>query len=48
MSVNGLKQRVYAAIDARADEIVALGERIRKNPELGFKETRTAALVEET
>ena len=48
MPVSPLKQRVYAAIDARADEIVALGERIRTNPELGFKETKTAALVEDT
>src|ERR671937_301389 len=48
MTTNELKQRVYAAIDRRAEEIVGLGERIRKQPELGFKETRTARLVEET
>jgi amidohydrolase len=43
-----LKQRVDAAIDRRAEEIIGLGEQIRKNPELGFKEIRTARLVEET
>jgi amidohydrolase len=43
-----LKRRVQAAIDARAEEIVALGEAIRRHPELGFKETRTARLVADT
>lgn len=42
-----LKQRVLAAIDARRDEIIAIGEKIRVNPELGYKEHNTAALVEE-
>src|SRR5438105_1801795 len=48
MTTNELKQRVYAAIDRRAEEIVGLGERIRKRPELGFKEVKTARLVEDT
>ncbi len=43
-----LKQRVYAAIDGRAREIIGIGEQIRRHPELGFKEVRTAALVAET
>jgi len=43
-----LKQRVLEAIDRRAEEIVAIGERIRSHPELGFKEVRTARLAEET
>jgi amidohydrolase len=43
-----LRQRVNAAIDRRAEEIIGLGEQIRKNPELGFKEVKTARLVEET
>jgi len=43
-----LKQRVYAAIDRRGEEIIGLGEQIRKTPELGFKEVKTARLVEET
>src|SRR2546423_10219394 len=48
MTKNELKQRVYQAIDKREEEIVGLGEQIRKNPELGFKEVKTARLVEET
>jgi amidohydrolase len=40
-----LKARACAAIDAAGEEIVALGERIFRQPELGFKEERTAALV---
>ena len=43
-----LKQRIHQAIDKRAEEIVGLGETIRRNPELGFKEVKTARLVEET
>lgn len=43
-----LKQSVLQAIDRRRDEIITLGERIRVNPELGYKEHQTAALVEET
>src|SRR5881296_2037977 len=48
MTTNELKERVYAAIDRRAEEIVWHGERIRKQPELGFKEIKTARLAEET
>ena len=43
-----LKQRIDVAIDRRAEEIIGLGEQIRRNPELGFKEVKTARLVEET
>jgi amidohydrolase len=39
---------VYAAIDRRGEEIIGLGEQIRRTPELGFKEVKTARLVEET
>ena len=42
-----LKQIVAAAIDARREDIISIGERIRVNPELGYKEHQTAALVEE-
>jgi len=42
-----LKQRLYEAIDGRAEAIVGIGERIRRHPELGFKEHRTARLVDE-
>jgi amidohydrolase len=48
MTRNEIKQRVYAAIDKRAEEIIGLGEQIRTQPELGFKEFKTARLVEET
>ena len=48
MTRNEIKQRIDAAIDERAEEIVGLGEQIRENPELGFKEVKTARLVEET
>ena len=48
MTRDELKRKVFAAIDRRAEEIVGLGERIRKQPEMGFKEVKTAALVEET
>src|SRR5439155_1394933 len=48
MTKDELKTEVWSAIDQRADAVVGIGERIRKHPELGFKETKTAALVEET
>lgn len=48
MTRDELKRRLYDAIDKRADEIIGIGEQIWKHPELGFKETKTAALVEET
>jgi metal-dependent amidase/aminoacylase/carboxypeptidase family protein len=48
MTRDELKRKVFAAIDRRAGEIVALGERIRKQPEMGFKEVKTAGLVQET
>jgi amidohydrolase len=43
-----LTERVRAAIDRRGDEIIGLGETIRRHPELGFKEHRTAELVART
>src|SRR5262245_33774833 len=48
MTRDSLKQRVWEAIDRRGQEIIGLGERIRSHPELGFKEFKTARLVEET
>ena len=48
MTRDELKRQVWTAIDARAEAVIGLGERIRRHPELGFKETKTAALVEET
>jgi amidohydrolase len=47
MTNEELKRRVYQAIDRRVDEIIALGEDIRRAAELGFKEVRTARRVEE-
>jgi amidohydrolase len=43
-----LMQKVQTTIDRRGDEIIALGETIRRQPELGFKEFKTAKLVAQT
>jgi amidohydrolase len=43
-----VRRAVCEAIDRQADRIIGLGERIRRSPELGFKEFGTARLVEET
>src|SRR5881396_2599609 len=48
MTRDELKHRVYQAIDQRGEEIIGLGEQIRRHPELGFKEVKTARLVEDT
>ncbi|MBI3636945.1 MAG: M20/M25/M40 family metallo-hydrolase, partial [Candidatus Rokubacteria bacterium] len=48
MNREELRARVFRAIDARAETIVGIGERIRRHPELGFKEVKTAALVDDT
>jgi amidohydrolase len=48
MTKEELKQRVLDAVDRRSDEIIGVGEQIRRHPELGFKEFKTARLVEET
>jgi amidohydrolase len=48
MTKDELKARLHEAVDRRSDEIIAIGERIRRQPELGFKEVKTARLVEET
>ena len=48
MDKSTLKRQIFEAIDRRADEIIGLGEKIRTHPELGFKEVKTARLVEET
>ncbi|MGH7385097.1 MAG: amidohydrolase [Candidatus Rokuibacteriota bacterium] len=47
MTREELKRQVFAAIDRRAEEIIGIGERIRKQPEMGFKEVKTAGLVQE-
>jgi amidohydrolase len=43
-----LKRQICDAIDRRAKQIIEIGETIRHNPELGFKEVKTARLVEQT
>ena len=48
MTRDELKQRVWQAIERRGEEIIGLGEQIRRHPELGFKEVKTARLVEDT
>jgi len=45
LSKEELKRKVCAAIDARRDHLVRLGETIQRNPETGFNEHQTAALV---
>jgi len=40
------KKKVIGAINKRAGELQEIGETILRHPELGFKESKTAALVE--
>lgn len=47
MSKEELKRRVCEEIDRHADRIIEVGETIFHQPELGFKEFRTASLVHE-
>ena len=42
-----LKQRVIEAVEKRSAELFEIGETILRHPEMGFKEVKTAALVEE-
>jgi amidohydrolase len=46
MSKKNLKKRVLEAIDKNAPKIIEAGLAIRKTPELGYKEFKTAAFVE--
>ena len=43
-----VKRAVCETIDRQSEKIVKVGETIRRNPELGFKEFKTSRLVEET
>ncbi len=47
MSADDLKAQVCEEIDRRADRIIEIGERIFRDPELGFKEVHTAAIVKD-
>jgi len=48
LSAEELKGRVRKAIRKRAKEIVQIGNQIFRRPELGFKESETAKLVQQT
>jgi amidohydrolase len=45
MRHEGLKRRVLEEIDRNAEHLISVGERIYRDPELGFKEFRTARIV---
>src|SRR5690606_19173376 len=40
-----LKRRVLEEIDSNAEHLIEVGERIYRDPELGFKEFRTAKII---
>ena len=40
-----LKSKAFAEIDSRAEEIIGVSRKILENPELGFRELKTSALV---
>ena len=43
-----IKRAVCESIDKQGERITKVGDTIRRNPEMGFKEFKTARLVEET
>ena len=43
-----LRKQISEAIDKRQSDIEKIGDQIMVNPELGFKEFKTAKLVSET
>lgn len=47
MNTKELKQIVCAEIEKNAQKIIDIGQKIFANPELGYKEFKTAAVVEE-
>ncbi|WP_378953094.1 amidohydrolase [Pelosinus sp. sgz500959] len=46
MNKEELKKKVCQVIESKRERIIAIGESIYREPELGFKETKTAAKVE--
>jgi amidohydrolase len=48
MTKEELKARALARIDAARDEIIALAKRIYADPEIGYREHNTSALVQQT
>jgi amidohydrolase len=47
MNTEVLKKKACEHIDQRRNEMIAIAQRILKQPELGYRETKTAALVKE-
>ena len=47
MNKEELKEKVCSSIEDHSDRIVEIGERISRNPELGYKEFETSRLVTE-
>ena len=47
MTKEELKQKVCQSIESKQEQLIKLGESIYSQPELGFKETKTAAKVAE-
>src|SRR5438132_11709333 len=45
MTKDELKRRGWEAVDRRREEIIGLGEQIRRHPELGFKEVKKLGLA---
>jgi len=48
MDLDNYKRKACKSIDERKEELISIGKKIFKNPELGFKEEKTANLVKET
>lgn len=48
MTKEALKEQVLKQIDANKAQIIAIGREIYANPELGFKEEKTSAIVRKT
>ncbi len=48
MTRDELKQAVCAEIDRRRDDIVGIAHTMHRNPELGYKEFKTSAMVADT
>ena len=48
MNKTELLAKVHEAIDRRAQDIIGVGEEIRRHPELGFKEYKTSRIVAQT
>lgn len=45
MTLQEIKDKLIDAIDAHREEIISVGQRVLKHPELGYKEEKTSELV---